>query len=95
MNTEHAQEFITDLDSCTFHYGVHMCDLTIKPPVGQKIGLNIGAKIALAFISHADLVAALEGMLPTNTGYCNSMDWQRYDTAVHFAKIALSKAKGE
>ena len=42
-----------------------------------------------------DLVAALEGMLPTNTGYCNSMDWQRYDTAVHFAKIALSKAKGE
>ena len=43
----------------------------------------------------SDLVAALEGMLPTATGYGNSMDWEIYNSAVDNAKAVLRKAKGE
>ena len=61
--------------------------------VGEALDYN-AAFIVRACNSHDDLVAALAGMMPENTGYGQSMDWEAYAAAVKVARAALAKAKG-
>ncbi len=55
-----AYGFIHNLDKCVFAYGEHMRSLTIQPPEGGRIGLNIGDKIRASFAEHAALMARSE-----------------------------------
>ena len=62
---------------------------------GGRIEMEDNAAfIVRACNSHDDLVAALAGMMPENTGYGQSMDWEAYAAAVKVARAALAKAKG-
>lgn len=59
MKTD-AFGFIQNLDGCVFAYGKDMSDLTIQPPGGGRIGLNIGDKIRTSYNEHDALVAVAE-----------------------------------
>lgn len=80
-----GSEFIDTLDGCQFSYGCYMSSLTITPPEGMKIGLDIGDIMRVA----PELLAALERIVAING--CTSGKDALIAEFKHIARTAIAK----
>lgn len=57
--------------------------------------LNQAARLIAAFhAEHIELLEALKAMMPENTGWYQSMDWDIYNNALKQGRAAISKIEG-